>query len=388
MSQCQQEIISLTQKLVRIPSLSGEEAAVAELIEGTLQSMDFDEVTVDGCGSVVGIRNGEKPGKRILFDAHMDVVPVNNPESWSHDPFGGELSEGKIWGRGATDIKGGLAGMVVALGRLPRADFHGTLILSASVGEELIEGYALKKVVEDTHPDGVVIIEPSQCQLGIAQKGRAGFWIKTTGEPAHTSQPEQGENAIYKAVEIIQRLRGLPLPKDPKMGKGVMELIEILSSPYPGECTVPYGCRLRYDRRLVEGETQSSIRASIESALTQMDGWQFGFNQSEYTTYTGHVAGQLEFHPGWAMEETSDWIRKATQGLISAGIQPKMFSAPYCTNGSYSGGILKLPTLIFGPSHIGLAHVVDENILIDDLLPFAQGLVGLAASLTDTGETE
>ncbi len=380
----QQQILAFTQELVQIPSLSGEEEAVAQLVEAQLKSMDFDDVHVDGYGSVVGIRQGEKPGGRVLFDAHIDTVPVKNPELWSHDPFGGELSEGKIWGRGATDIKGGLAGMVIALGRMPRDAFRGTLILSASVGEELIEGAALQKVMENTHPDGVVIIEPTQCRLGIAQKGRAGFWVNTTGRAAHTSHPEQGENAIYKAVDVIQRLRDLPLPEDPVLGKGVMELIEIQSSPFPGECTVPYACRLRFDRRLVEGETQASVQASIEDALSSVQGWQFGFNQSEYMTYTGQMVSRLEFHPGWAMEETSPWVLVAMQGLAGVGMAPTTFAAPYCTNGSYSRGILQLPTLIFGPSHTGLAHIVDEYVLVAELLHAAEGLVGLATSLPES----
>ncbi len=378
-----EEIITFTQELVRLRSYSGEEGAAAQVITTKMHSLDFDEVFVDEYGSVVGIRAGKKAGARVLFDAHMDVVSVKNIESWNCDPFGGELREGKIWGRGATDIKGGLAGMVVALGRLPRETFNGSLILSASVGEELIEGAGLQKVIESSHPDVVVIVEPSQCRLGTAQKGRTGFWIKVTGQPAHTSHPAEGENAIYKAVEVIQRLRAASLPDDVRLGKGIMELIEISSKPFPGECTVPYECLLRFDRRLVSSETQASVSAAIENTLAPFEGWQFGFNLSEYTTYTGQTVKHLEFHPGWVMEETSPWVRKAAQGLDRAGIVPETFAAPYCTNGSYSAGILNLPTVIFGPSTIGLAHAIDEYIPVEELLRGAVGLAGLAMSLTE-----
>ncbi len=381
-----EETIAFTQELVRLNSTSGQEGAVARLIAAKLGSMDFDEIFMDNYGSVIGIRAGLKPGPRVLFDAHMDVVPVNNPESWSCDPFGGDQRDGKIWGRGATDIKGGLAGMVMALGRLPREAFSGALILSATVGEGLIEGAALQKVIERTHPDGVVIIEPSQCRLGTAQKGRTGFWIKVAGRPAHTSHPEEGENAIYRAAEMLQRLRKITLPIDARLGEGVMELIEISSRPFPGECTVPYECLLRFDRRLVNDETLDSVRASIENALAGQDreftGWQFGFNSSEYTTYTGQIVRRLEFHPGWQMAEDSSWIRKAAQGLEQAGIAPEFFAAPFCTNGSCSAGILKLPTVIFGPSNVSLAHVIDEYISVEELMRGAAGLAGLASRLT------
>lgn len=383
-----EEIINFTQELIRIKSLSGEEGALAQAVENKLRSMDFDEVFVDEYGSVVATRAGKRQGSRVLFDAHMDVVPVQNPKSWSVDPFGGELRDRKIWGRGATDIKGGLAGMVITLGRLPREVFCGTLILSASVGEELIEGAALQRVVESTHPDGAVIIEPTQCHLGIGQKGRTGFWIKVRGKPAHTSNPEIGENAVYKAVAVIQRLRDLPLPVDPFLGKGVMELIEICSTPFPGECTVPYECLLRFDRRLVDGESQDTIRSAVENTLASLKDWEMGFNNTIFKTYTGQLVKQLEFHPGWMIEPTSIWVKKASESLKSANLDQEYIKVPYCTNGSCTAGILQLPTVIFGPSTVELAHVIDEYIEVDELLRGAGGLAHLAIKLgkkTSTG---
>jgi putative selenium metabolism hydrolase len=311
----------------------------------------------------------------------MDVVPVKNPGDWSIDPFSGELRDGKIWGRGATDIKGGLAGMVVALGRLPRDEFAGTLILAASVGEETIEGAALQKIVERSHPDRAVIIEPSGCRLGTGQKGRTGFEIQVQGKPAHTSTPERGENAIYKAVEIIQRLRAMTLPQDPRLGSGIQELIEISSTPFPGECTVPYGCRLRYDRRLVSGETPDSVRASIDQALTGLGDWQMQFHESQYLTYTGQAVQRTEFHPGWAMGEGDAWVEQAAKSLAKAGLDTELFTAPYCTNGSYTAGIVGLPTLIFGPSTIRLAHIIDEYVEVEELLKGATGLAELGRGL-------
>lgn len=376
-----EEIIQFTQELIRIKSLSGEEGAVAQAVENKLRALDFDDVLVDEYGSVVATRAGKKPGGRVLFDAHMDVVPVQNPTSWSVDPFGGELRDGKLWGRGATDIKGGLAAMLIALGRLPRQDFCGTLILSASIGEELIEGAALQRVVQRTHPDGVVIIEPSQCQLGIGQKGRTGFWIKVDGKPAHTSHPENGENAIYKAFEVIQRLRQARLPVDPHLGKGILELIEISSIPFPGECTVPYECLLRFDRRLGGAETQDTVRSEVENTLASLQGWDMGFNETTLKTYTGQWLKQPEFHPGWVMEPTAAWVTTAAESLKSASLAPEFVMVPYCTNGSYTEGVLQLPTVIFGPSTVELAHVIDEYIEVDELLRGAAGLAALAKKL-------
>jgi putative selenium metabolism hydrolase len=375
------EIIRLTQDLVCYESLSGHEKAIARSIETTLRLMDFDEIYIDEYGSVVALRRGALPGKRILFDAHMDVVPVNDLSDWTKDPFGGELYDGKIWGRGATDIKGGLAAMLVTLGRLPREIIPGTLILSASVGEELIEGAALKNVIEHTHPDGVVIIEPTMGKLGIGQKGRTGFWINVKGKPAHTSNPEMGENAIYKAVEIIQKLREMPLPVDEHLGKGVMELIEIRSTPFPGESIVPYGCTLRFERRLVSEETTRTVGESVDEALSTTVGWQMVFNETHYMAYTGQTIHYQEYHPGWVIDRSSPWVKKAEEGLKKVNCAAEFTTIPYCTNGSYAAGVLKLPTVVFGPSTIKLAHGINEYVNVDELLRTSQGMIGLGVSL-------
>jgi len=375
------EVIAFTQDLVRQPSLTGEEAGAAAVVRGKMEALDYDEVRVDEYGNVIAVRHGERPGPRLLFDAHLDVVPANNPQAWGSNPFGGELRDGKIWGRGATDIKGGLAGIVIGLGRMPRQDIAGTLIVSASIGEEQIEGIALEQVVKSTQPDFALICEPSDCQLGVGQKGRTEFWIQASGRPAHTSRPELGDNAIYRALSIVGALRRLRPPDDSLLGPGVMELVEIVSEPFPGECTVPYGCRLRYDRRLASGETRQSVRDEIYSALKGLDQWETGYQTANLVTYTGLRLEKEQFHAGWAMDPASAWLRKAEQGLRQAGIQPHRIAVPYCTNGSYSAGEAGLPTLIFGPSSIRLAHVVDEYIEVEELLRGMRGLVALAAAL-------
>ncbi len=87
----------------------------------------------------------------------------------------------------------------------------------------------------------------------------------------------------------------------------------------------------------------------------------------------------MDFHPGWMAEKTSAWVQKAASGLSQVGVSPEFMLAPYCTNGSYTGGVMGLPTLIFGPSNVGLAHIIDEYIEVEELLRGARGLAGLAA---------
>ncbi len=376
------EIISFTQDLVRLPSLPGHEREVAHAVEARMRALGYDEVWTDECGSVVGMLHGEKAGATILFDSHSDTVEITSPEDWTHDPLGGELDADKIWGRGSTDMKGALAGTVVALGRLPKSEYRGTLAVSASVGEEVIEGAALSHIIPRVHPDFVVICEPSECRLGIGQKGRTGIWVSTTGRAAHTSTPQLGDNAIYKMLPVVERLRALPLPEDPILGRGLMELAEIQSFPFPGKSIVPDLCRARFDRRLMRGETMESVLDSFRAALADLKDWSVEYTTARVDCYTGHVLELPDFFPAWALDQGSIWYDKAARGLKSAGLVPDHFVAPYCANGSYSAGQAGIPTMIFGPSTIRLAHAVDEYIEVPELLRGAEGFVGLARELT------
>jgi putative selenium metabolism hydrolase len=375
------EVITFTQELIRRYSPSGQEAGAASLIHQMLGELGYESVHTDRLGNVIGIRSGIEPGPCVLFDAHMDVMPVHEPETWSLNPVGGEVHDGKLWGRGSTDIKGGLAAAIYALAGLSKEDFSGTLILSASVGEEKLEGVALQEVVRETKPDFALICEPTMCRLGVGQKGRAEFWIDVQGTPAHTSRAELGDNAIYRAMQIIQSIRNIPPQHDSLLGDGLTELIEIISSPYPGECTVPFGCHLRFDRRLISGETRGSIMKEIETALTGIEHWRSNFQQDSFTTYTGVELLNEQFYPGWRIAPDSIWLHKAQLGLQSAGLDLETVALPYCTNASFTAGLAGIPSLIFGPSTIRLAHIVDEYIEIEELIRFYHGLQGIVGSV-------
>ena len=106
------QLITLCQELIRRPSLSGQEEAVAQFLRRTMEELGFDRVEVDAYGSVMGAFRGSRPGPTVLMDGHIDTVDLSDPDAWTHDPFGGELQDGKIYGRGASDMKGSVAAMV------------------------------------------------------------------------------------------------------------------------------------------------------------------------------------------------------------------------------------------------------------------------------------
>ena len=112
-----EQLIAFCQEAVRIPSYSGQEKRVAELMKRKMEEYGFDEVIIDKYGSVLGTINGKRPGKTILMDGHIDTVDVIDAPQWKHDPFGGEIEDGKIYGRGTSDMKGSDCAMITAAAR-------------------------------------------------------------------------------------------------------------------------------------------------------------------------------------------------------------------------------------------------------------------------------
>lgn len=378
----EQHVISLLQQLIRAPSPPGQEGRAAALLAERLRALDYDAVWQDECGNIIGRRSGEPPGPALLFDAHLDVVPVDMPQQWRHEPFGGEIEAGRVWGRGAADTKGSLAAMVVGLGTLPRSAFRGTLYVSGSLGEEVTEGAALSKVIAAVRPQAVIIGEPSDCRLGIGQKGRAKLVFTVAGRAGHSSAADQSENAIYKMAELLRIIAEMPLPADPQLGSGVLAPLQIISLPQQQLSSSPAECRLSCDLRLVRGESAASVLTAYRDAFGGRPDWQAAIAETRFTTYTGYTFTVQDFYPAWLLPAESPWVDKGMQALAAAGLDAQPITVPFCTNGSYSAGVAGIPTLIFGPSQVQLAHAVDESIAIDELLQGMRGYQELAKHLS------
>ncbi len=384
-------LVDLCREMIRIPSPSGCEARVACLIEKTMEQSGFDEVSVDRFGNVVGKIVLGKGGKRILLEGHMDHVDVSDPSMWIYDPFGGTLVNGKIYGRGSTDMKGNLAAMIKAASFVKEdlsGELDGEILVGGCVHEECFEGVASEEIAKNFRPDYVVIGEPSGLTLKRGQRGRAEILLETFGKNAHSSNPSVGINAVKKMMKAILAIENGFTPKrHPVLGEGILEVTDIISSPYPGASVVPDRCSATFDRRLLENETKEEVLGQVRDFLAPLiaDDPQMKVSVSlargEEKCYTGETISAERFAPGWIFPEDSPFVKASLEGLRSVGQDPEISHYYFCTNGSYYAGKAGIPTVGFGGSLETLAHVDDEYIEVDHLVKACEGYFGIIRSV-------
>lgn len=374
------------QELLRNQSYSGEEGKVVEAIKKAFEAFGYDDVIIDAYGNVIGHIKGNKPGKAILFDGHIDTVPVPDDSKWVHAPFSGEIADGKIYGRGASDMKGAVSAMIAAVAYFAedtKRDFAGDLYVAGVVHEEIFEGVAARKISERINPDYVVIGEASELNLKRGQRGRAEIVVETFGKPAHSANPEKGINAVYKMSKLIEKIQNIEVTEQPVLGKGILVLTDIKSSPYPGASVVSDYCRATFDRRLLVGETKESVLGPVLKLIEEIKKEDPEFDaKASYAIgtercYTGEIIEGERFFPGWLYDEEDEFVQAAYMGLKEAGINPQITQYSFCTNGSHYAGEKGIKTIGFGPSKENLAHTIDEYIEVEQLHKGAEGYYGI-----------
>jgi putative selenium metabolism hydrolase len=374
-------------RLIRTPSPSGQEDGVARLVFEEMAKLGF-KVQIDAFGNVIGTISA-RPGPTVLLDAHMDTVGVSSPELWTRSPWGERVGD-RIYGRGAMDMKGPLAAAIYGIAALRGCLERGTVAVSATVAEELVEGPALVRVAERLRPDFVVICEATSLKLARGQRGRAEVRVEVFGKPTHSSRPELGVNAAEAMVDVARALRELQPPYHPVLGPGILVLTDVKSEPYPGLSVVPDYCLATYDRRTLpgemEGEVVEPIRALAERAIEGTGARvRITIAEDDFQTYTGQRIVAPNFAPAWFFDEDAPIVAGAVEGLRQAGITPELSHYAFCTNGSGTAGRLSIPTIGFGPGHEELAHRVDEYIDVDELVLAARGYAAIACQLVRLG---
>ncbi|MFA4874446.1 MAG: YgeY family selenium metabolism-linked hydrolase [bacterium] len=364
---------NLLADLVSIPSLSCDERAVVERIGNEMNDAGFDEVRVDGLGSIIG-RIGS--GKTLIaIDAHVDTVDSGNRALWSFDPFKGHVRDGRVWGRGAADQKGGMAAMIAAGRMMKELGIEGdfTVLFTGTVMEEDCDGLCWRHLIKEDgiKPDVCVITEPTGLNIYRGHRGRMEMEVSCSGKSAHGSAPERGDNAVYKMARValeIERLNAR-LTGYEFLGKGTI-VVSDFSSSGPSQCAVPDSARIYIDRRLALDENRKIAIAQLEAIgeLEKIAGLEVSVPVYRRAAYTGKIYPTDKYFPTWAIPEDHRAVRASADACKSLfGSAPRIDKWTFSTNGVAICGMHGIPCVGFGPGFEEQAHAPDEWIPIEHL---------------------
>ncbi|MCP5107408.1 MAG: YgeY family selenium metabolism-linked hydrolase [bacterium] len=371
------DLVTFLREIIAIPSMNGKEKNVIERIKEEMEKIGYDKVWVDPLGNLLGqMGTGDR---LIALDGHADTVGIGNPDTWEVDPFKGDYRDGIIYGRGASDQKGGLASAVYAGKILKETGIpdNVSLLVTASVLEEDYEGLCWQYILKETDikPEAVLLTEPSNLQIMIGQRGRMELKVKTQGISCHGSAPERGENAIYKIAPIIRDIEQFnkKLHSESILGKGTVVVTDVSSSA-PSLCAVPDSAVLHLDLRLTEGETLESCVAEV-AGLPSVKAVDARVTVPEYNieSYTGLMYPTRAYFPMWLMERAHPVVRAAERAYGNQFLkEPEVGVWGFSTNGVATKGGFDIPTIGFGPGKEDFAHTPYDQINESDLVKAMQ----------------
>jgi len=373
--------------LIRTQSFSSKERAVVAVIKREMQRIGFDQIRVDGLGNIIG-RIGKGP-RVIAFDGHVDTVYPGDLSQWKFDPFKPFVKDGKIWGRGTVDQKGGVATMIHA-GRLIKElglNEQFTLYFTATVMEEDCDGLCWQYILNEDgiKPELVVITEPTNLNIYRGHRGRMEIRVEVKGRSCHGSAPERGDNAIYKIARIALEIEQLNkrLRDDPFLGKGTVTISEVKSSS-PSLCAVADEAGIHLDRRLTFGETKESALAEVRDAAKRAgypDAKVYVLTYEE-AAYTGKVYPTEKYYPTWVLDESSPFLQSAVAAYAGAlGKPPLVDKWTFSTNGIATAGMKGIPTFGLGPGNEVYAHAANEACPVEHLSAAVAFYAALVAKL-------
>ena len=392
MTKDDKDLIRFTKKALRIPSFSGKEKRVALFFKKAMEETGFDEVSIDEYGNVLGIINGSDRGKTVLIDGHMDTVDVIDKDKWMFPPFSAKEVDGRIYARGSSDMKSSVCASIIAAAEFKKKTggfFKGRVAIAGIVHEDCFEGIACKGITDRIMPDFVIIGEATSGSVKIGGRGRAEICVETEGVSCHSSNPEKGINAVYLMKEAIGEIQKIKANKHPVLGKGILELTDIISYPYPGSSVLPSVCRATFDRRTLTGESKESVLSEVNDALKRVQQRNKNFKAKSYIKkgeadcWTGYRITADRFFPAWCYDQNDEMIKKSIEGLKKAHLPHKISHFSFCTNGAHYCGTLGIKGIGYGPSEEFLAHIRDEYIEIDSLLKVKKGYVSILESLLE-----
>ncbi|MBU0515119.1 MAG: M20 family metallopeptidase [Proteobacteria bacterium] len=361
------EPVSLAQRLVRFPTENppGNEAGAIEHLAEVVQDWGFETEllwTDTGRVNLVARLGWGNRSRRILFNGHLDVVPSGDQAAWTREPFEGKIADGRLWGRGAADMKGGVAAMLWAarLIQLSKEQPHDAEIVFHLVSDEETGGTHGAKFLVDhglARADAAVVGEPTGLNVVVASKGAIWSRLNVKGKSAHGSIPHLGENAIERMADLILRLGDMPLQGEhPLLGPPTINLGTITGGSKIN--MVPDRCVLEVDRRVLPGESRQAALGQLTRLV------------EEFRADTG-VEVDLEeilYASGYEIDPAEKIVQAALRAAEAVTGEPKEpRGARGFTDARFYFLEAGIPTIILGPGSISQAHAADEFVEIEQL---------------------
>ncbi len=370
-------------RLVATPSVSGvhPEQAMADQIAAYLEPAGFQLTLVEslpGRPSLAAVLEGTGGGPRLVLNGHMDTVPPDDLSLWSVDPFGGEIRDGAVWGRGAVDMKGGLVCQIACARVLSRLETgpRGTLVLHFACGEETGEPGTLSLIERGFVGDVGITTEPTVLAVAVAQRGVASYRILLQGRSAHAATPQSGRNPLRRVPALLEaleryeaRIAGRTHPLFPPP-----TCTPTMISAGVQRNAVPDVCELFVDRRLLPGETPDAVLDELEEIVS-------GALPPE-----NGISGRVEldrnpFAPAEIPADSPFVVRMLDAVEAVTGRRPPVTGTPYGSDVRNLVNDAGMEAVTFGPGDVTGAHCPDEHLALAELRQAALVITKVAVDL-------
>jgi acetylornithine deacetylase len=299
------------------------------------------------------------PGAKrtIILEAHQDTVPTDN---MTIDPFNPRIENGRLYGRGSCDIKGGMSAMLAAFARIVREKPKGaTNVIMACAVDEEHTSLGVNRLVEILKADMAVVAEPTQLNIVHAHKGLCRWYLTTLGRSCHSSAPEQGVNAVYRMGRVLAAIERyaekLRLSRtDPLLGPPTMSVGRIDGGTSVN--TIPDHCRIEIDRRILPGEEPLEAPGQLIAFLKGEGGIDFSFECSQPWAFKDALSPK-------GAEHLIDRLGAAIDAVVGTH---RVVAVPFGTDASALADV-GIPSVVFGPGDIAQAHTSDEWVSLEQV---------------------
>jgi succinyl-diaminopimelate desuccinylase len=377
-------LVDFTRRLVRIPSVNepgGGEAQAVQAVAELARSWGWDPVIEEvapGRPNCIIQLEGGLPGRTLLFEGHTDVVTPGDPDEWTHDPFGGALVEGRIYGRGSADMKGGLAAMLFAARAIHAAGrFPGTIVLGVLCDEEEmmigVHDFVARGHARDI--DAAIVCEPEGGEICTTQKGALRLRVDLEGRMSHGAMPHEGRNPITAASALIERFTQIErnLHSDPgahpTLGLPYLTPTHFAAGSLSQLNVIPSTAVITVDVRTVPGIEHGDLLARIETETNAVQG----------ETGVEIAVAVLVDRPPTSTSHDEPIVRAVAEAHREVtGTEPVFGGVPGTTDGTILWRDAGLPVVVCGPGGKWIAHSADEYVEVDDLARHAAVYVAAA----------